>query len=183
MDTTTRQPLGPPLVGHDADISGVTLGPSSRRLASSSLDGTLILWDLSGYTDSSAPGVPPHLTLREHGSRVLASVFSPDGQTLASGAVDSTITLWDVASGEVIGAPMTEHDCAVSSLAFSPDGSKLASGSIDGTIVFWRTYESGQVAQASPAFQGDGGNSGISRVTSATQLEGFSNRAGLAVSP
>ncbi|HUH96865.1 MAG TPA: hypothetical protein VLZ89_05870 [Anaerolineales bacterium] len=71
-------------------------------------------------------------------SPVPASVaLSPDGKTLASSGYDDTVILWDVATGQMIGQPLTGHTGSVISIAFSPDGRTLASGSSDETIILW----------------------------------------------
>jgi WD40 repeat protein len=83
----------------------------------------------------------PHLTTFLHGhiNEVLSIAFSPDGKVLASAGSDNTIRLWDVATGQLIGQPLTGHTNWVNSVAFSPDGKILASGSADATIRLWDT--------------------------------------------
>jgi WD40 repeat protein len=97
-------------------------------LASGSVDGTIILWDVA----TSQPIGQP---LTGHTDWVISVAFSPDSKTLASGSVDQTIILWDVATRQPLGRPLTGHTDNVLSVAFSPDGKTLASGSQDQTII------------------------------------------------
>ena len=64
----------------------VCFNPDGRRLASSSPDRTVRLWDVE--TGACVK------TLKGHGNNVTSVCFSPDGKQLASGSYDSTVRLW-----------------------------------------------------------------------------------------
>ncbi len=98
------------------------------RLATSSFDHTLRLWD-------AATGRQLHL-LTGHSNLVMTVAWSPDGSRLASGSDDKTVRLWDAATGRELHM-MTGHSDRVMSVAWSPDGSRLASGSYDRTVRLW----------------------------------------------
>ena len=46
-DMVSRRPIGEPLIGHKSAVKWVAFSPDAKTLASSSLDGTIILWDVS----------------------------------------------------------------------------------------------------------------------------------------
>jgi WD40 repeat protein/serine/threonine protein kinase len=129
-DTTTYQPLAPPLSGHSFNVWSLAFNPNGQILASGSGDHTIILWDMDTRQPIDSP-------LSGHTDEVHAVVFSPDGKILASGSNDTTIILWDVATRQPVGPPLAQHEDVITALAFSPDGKTLASGSNDNTIILW----------------------------------------------
>ena len=143
------------LEGHADFVTGVAFSPDGTRLASSSADGTLKLWN-------AADGKLIR-TLYGHAGWVVSVNFSPDGVLLASGGADKTIKLWNSADGSEI-KTLYGHSGSVASLSFSPDGSLLASGSLDYTMKLWqvsnglelRTFEGHTGAINSVGFSPDG---------------------------
>jgi WD40 repeat protein len=122
-------------IGHSAQVFSVAFSPDGKKLASGSMDNTVILWDL-------ATGKPEKI-LKGHTGWVLSVAFSPDGRKLASGSRDNTVILWDINSGRAEKI-LKGHTSIVFSVAFSPDGKKLASGSWDETVILW-DIDSGKV--------------------------------------
>lgn len=57
-------------------------------LASSSVDGTLILWDL-------ADGTKTHVISQENGESIRACIFSPDGEIIATSDDSGAVCIWD----------------------------------------------------------------------------------------
>jgi WD40 repeat protein/DNA-binding SARP family transcriptional activator len=118
---------------HTQAITALAFSPDSRRLASSSQDGKVCLWD--------AQSGSLILTLHKHTNVVWSVAFSPDGALLASSSSDRTVCLWDVQTGELI-RTFADHHARVFTVAFSPDGTLLASGGADQCLRLWEV-ESG----------------------------------------
>ena len=116
------------LHGHADRVTDAAFSPDARTLATSSLDGTVRLWDVATHRPRGAP-------LRGQALNVLAVAFSPDGRTLASAGSDEAIRLWDARTGRQ--RALRGHQGYVSDVAFSPDGRTLASASRDRTVRLW----------------------------------------------
>ncbi|MGH3702969.1 MAG: TIR domain-containing protein, partial [Pseudonocardiaceae bacterium] len=84
-------PYATPLTGHTSAVLSVAFSPDGHTLATSSLDHTARLWDVS---DPHHPN--PLSTLPVATGAVYSVAFSPDGHTVATGSDDSTARLWDV---------------------------------------------------------------------------------------
>lgn len=79
------------LTGHTSRVSRVALHPTEDRRASGSLDGEVILWDLTTGQKT--------LTIKLHSTSVVGLEFSPDGNDLVSGSGDGRVVIWQ--SGNV----------------------------------------------------------------------------------
>jgi WD40 repeat protein/tRNA A-37 threonylcarbamoyl transferase component Bud32 len=83
-DLATGKPAS--LEGHTSLVTAVAFFPSGRRIASSSDDRTIKIWDAATGEDV--------FTLRGHTSGVVSLAISPSGQQLVSGSIDYTARIW-----------------------------------------------------------------------------------------
>lgn len=116
--------------GHTDEVTQAIFSPDNTKVASSSKDNTIRLWN-------TVTGKPIGKPWQGHNDAVFTLDFTPDGSKVVSGSRDNTIRLWDIKTGKSIGRPWRGHSDVVRSLDFSPDGTKVVSGSWDNTIRLW----------------------------------------------
>ncbi|HMP17156.1 MAG TPA: HlyD family efflux transporter periplasmic adaptor subunit, partial [Gemmatales bacterium] len=134
--------------GHTGSITSLALAPLNRFLASSSEDGSVILWNL--FPARELPWIrlerPDH---RRVGCKCVAVSPSVTADTylLLAGYSDGSIYRWSVklpASGKpVVEAQLLEkvHDQAVNCVAFRGDGAYAATGSDDRRVALWNVKQ------------------------------------------
>jgi WD40 repeat protein len=97
-------------------IGVLELSPDGTRLAASSADKTVRLWDTAAGQEL--------FILRGHQFQPTYLAFSPDGRRLASvGHTDQTVRLWDVADGRLLA--VLAHADAAQQAVFSPKGDRV----------------------------------------------------------
>jgi WD40 repeat protein/class 3 adenylate cyclase len=89
IDGATGRPLGEPLAGHRFQVFDLDFSGNGTTLATSSLDGTVILYDVASRQPIGDPldagyGVP------------YASTLTPDGHTLATSYDQGQVVIWDI---------------------------------------------------------------------------------------
>ena len=131
--TTGRELLT--LVGHTGWAMGLAFSPDGKSLASTSLDGTVRIWNIAPGNETVTVSSPP----AGFGTRV---AYNPVGHEFAASGGDGTVTIWDDQTGEPR-LELNAHKLEVLSIAFRLDGKRLATGSLDGTAILWDT-DSGQ---------------------------------------
>ena len=110
-----------PIKGHSSIVSCVVFSPDGTKLASSSWDYTIKVWDV--ISDFNIIN-----TIEGHTHIVESVMFSPDGTKIVSASDDETTRVWDIETGKQIGLPISligrGHFAA-----FNPDGTKIISAS------------------------------------------------------
>lgn len=133
------------LPGHTRAITDVAFSPNGQVLATASLDGNVILWDMTGDPE-------PIGKLGDGKSPVVALAFGPCGRRLAVAqqlsdqppGQNAVVLMYDVLTGADQQAPLFVWGgfaSGVHVMAFSPDGSVLVTGDgsapVEGLIYYW----------------------------------------------
>ncbi|KAJ5752220.1 hypothetical protein N7520_009137 [Penicillium odoratum] len=140
-----------PCKGHRSWVSSVAWSQDNNRLAPSSDDNTIKIWEVSSHfppTLEGRSGPFDYITWSEDKSRLAAScqdwtikLWNPTtGQSTSTlkghKSWDETIKIWDQTTGQCR-LSLEGHSRGVSSIAWTQDGKRLASASCDQTIMIW----------------------------------------------
>lgn len=117
------------LRGHAGRIHGIAWHPNSVEVATASLDGRVILWDL-------LPNGAEREVWAEHSESIEDLAWSPDGRRLATVGRDRRLIVWDSQSGTELYRAVG-HGSTIRCIAWSPDGRWLATGDDTRTIRIW----------------------------------------------
>ncbi|KAK1863937.1 hypothetical protein I4F81_006489 [Pyropia yezoensis] len=113
------------LEGHKGEVLGLAFHPvagSAHLLASSSFDGTVMVWD------TSLPDIPAVSIFKGHRLAVTDVVFAGrDGGLAATASADGTAALWDVVTGERLKV-LRGHRSHVNAIAVPPPAGATVSG-------------------------------------------------------
>jgi len=116
---------------HSGPVDGVVWHPHDRRIASRTMTGQLLIWDV----DTGAVIMELHCPGGRAGMPNIVD-WNPEGTLLAAGCGNGSIRIWDDRTGSLV-QELKRHEGNVRSVNWSPDGRRLVSGAEDRTIRIW----------------------------------------------
>jgi WD40 repeat protein/DNA-binding SARP family transcriptional activator len=116
------------LVGHTGLITAVAWSPDGTWIATTSRDGTAIVWD--GRTGERLA------TLSGHQDVVYNLSWSPSGKAIATASYDGTARIWVAETGEELSI-LSGHQDRVYAVVWSPSGDRVITVSNDSTARVW----------------------------------------------
>ncbi|MFO0846525.1 MAG: nuclear transport factor 2 family protein, partial [Gemmataceae bacterium] len=136
-DAASGKPAGPPLAQPKHGVHTVKFHPDGKRLVGSSLDGSVLVWDLT-------TGKTLH-TIESRGVRSVAVCLTPDDRLLVP-YMDRRAILYDLDSAAPVGTVLGPAHYS----ALSPDGRWLATTGTNGDPV--RVFDLRRAGDASRRF-------------------------------
>ena len=132
--------IGPPLTGHQDEVTSVAFHPKNRnQVVTASDDQTARVWNLA------QPAHPVQLRPTLTGARdeLYSVAYTPDGSMVLAGARDGKLIFWNPQGvlPAPVGRPLVGHDEGVDPVVFSPTGAFLASASEDGWVKLWSSTD------------------------------------------
>ncbi|KZV88487.1 WD40 repeat-like protein, partial [Exidia glandulosa HHB12029] len=103
------------LEGHSGAVTSVSWSSDGRRIVSSSLDGSVRIWDSDTYQSIGSPIYSGHMADRVH-----AAAFSPDGHLVVSAGSQPNLRLWDVE--DTIRDPLSSNCPPIWNISYTSDG-------------------------------------------------------------
>ncbi|XP_043686565.1 WD repeat, SAM and U-box domain-containing protein 1-like [Vespula pensylvanica] len=122
-----------PLLGHKYGVTSVKVSPQSTMLASSSIDGTTLLWNLR-------TGTKIHTMVQVSGESIRTCRFSQDSTLLVTAGDNGQICLWDLIHRTLIRS-FQKHESAVQGVCFTPDSNWLLTTCTFGVMNLFSTAE------------------------------------------
>jgi WD40 repeat protein len=117
------------LEGHADIVTGTCFTGDDRWLLSSSLDGTICVWNYRQYSETSSVS-----TLKGHSSGILSFALNMHGNRVVSGSEDFTVVVWGFDNDTCIGTILSvldDHCGPVNCVGFSADDMMIVSSSYD----------------------------------------------------
>lgn len=121
-----------PLEAHKYSVNHVEFSPCGKKLASCSLDGTTVIWNIENEGETRSTFVNS-----SYGVRVCR--WSPDGTKIATAGDDERATLWSVNNLDLLCA-FEKHSEAVNALAFTHDSCYLVSACTAGALKLFDAF-------------------------------------------
>jgi WD40 repeat protein len=114
--------------GHTSEVKFAAFDAEGKRLATTSADKTVRLWDVESAT---------LLATLPHSIGTFAAEFVPNSDLLFTSDYHGTLLLWDLTSNQVV-QQISCHADLLGRVALSHDLTVVATSSRDGTVKLWK---------------------------------------------
>lgn len=142
IDPETYEEVGT-LAPFGGRVSGLDFSPDGARLAVSSFDSTMRVFNLESGDEVFRVTEGEDVWFTEVD-------FSPNGEWLATAADNNLVKIWRAENGGFVTS--YTHDGAVNAVEFSPDSSRVVSGSDDGNAVIWNLNNNSSITLPAGSF-------------------------------
>ncbi|KAF5304797.1 hypothetical protein FQR65_LT07814 [Abscondita terminalis] len=122
-----------PLKGHKYGVTCVRVSPQGSMLASTSIDGTAVLWNLH-------TGTRIHTMVQMNGDAIRVCRFAPDSSVLVTAGDNGAVCIWDLIHRSLT-RTIFHHEGTTQALAFTPDSQYLISACSLEIISIWCMQE------------------------------------------
>jgi WD40 repeat protein/class 3 adenylate cyclase len=126
------------LSGHNGPVKTPAFSPDGTTLYTVSLDGSVIVWDLSGERRLGRP-FTAGAGIAQPGDIGSSFALSPDGHLLAVNQADGSVVVRDATSLHVVKTITAVSSGSANDVAFSPNGRALAVAGDAGEVSIWDT--------------------------------------------
>ncbi|MDH3706552.1 MAG: protein kinase [Acidimicrobiia bacterium] len=130
LGSTTQPGDRQVLSGHSAGIEAVAFSPLGTQLASTGIDGTVRVWDIT-----ASP--PAARTITDMGAFAWDLAYDPSGELIAVVSEAGEVRVLDAQSGDTVQSFEAGMGVDLLSVTFSPDGDTLVAGSGSGAVYGW----------------------------------------------
>ena len=132
-----------PVTAHKDRVHGVVASPDGRRLATTSFDNTIHIWDTASKREVMV--LRGHASVNGVSRHHMHVVYSVDGARMATADWDKTAHVWDADTGREL-LVLRGHEGSLASVEFSRDGSRLVTASSDKTARIWDAHTGATLA-------------------------------------
>eukprot|EP01031_Cornospumella_fuschlensis_P028059 gene28059-33878_t len=126
------------LEGHTGRINALSWNHHGSKLASSSSDESMKLWDVDGISSANDNAYLAALSFCGHQEKITSITSNADNSEIVSASQDGSVLVWRSKTGDCLKTLLTGQD-AVTTVRWSSAGDHVAAGGLDKAIRVWNS--------------------------------------------